>query len=328
MKNALIIGATGQDGAYLSKLLLSKNYKVYGITRNTIMPELKNLEFLGIENDIQLIELPNLDQKRTEQILTRFGIDEIYNLSAQSSVGYSFIDPIGTVNFNIMSVLNWLEAIKKVNNQIKFYQASSSEMFGNVKPENLPLKESLIFHPASPYGVSKAAAHWLTVNYRESHNLFAACGILFNHESCLRGPNYVVKKILNSAIKIKMGLQKGPIKVGNLAIQRDWGYAPAYVEAMWRILQTNAAEDYLICSGEVTSLQSLLETILSKLDLEYHKTIEVDKELFRPVDLEIIYGDNAKAKQMLGWNYNMDTYQLIDQLIIDETKFIEWELTR
>lgn len=328
MKNALIIGATGQDGAYLSKLLLSKNYEVYGITRNTIMPELKNLEFLGIENDIQLIELPNLDQKRAEQILTRFGIDEIYNLSAQSSVGYSFIDPIGTVNFNIMSVLNWLEAIKKVNNQIKFYQASSSEMFGNVKPENLPLKESLIFHPASPYGVSKAAAHWLTVNYRESHNLFAACGILFNHESCLRGPNYVVKKILNSAIKIKMELQKGPIKVGNLAIQRDWGYAPAYVEAMWRILQTNTAEDYLICSGEVTSLQLLIETILNKLDLEYHKTIEVDKELFRPVDLEIIYGDNAKAKQMLGWNYNMDTHQLIDQLIIDETKFIEWELTR
>jgi GDPmannose 4,6-dehydratase len=327
MKKALIIGATGQDGAYLSKLLLSKNYKVYGITRNTIMPELKNLQFLGIENDIQLIELPNLDQKRAEQILTKFQIDEIYNLSAQSSVGYSFIDPIGTVNFNIMSVLNWLEAIKKVNNQIKFYQASSSEMFGNVKPENLPLKESLIFHPASPYGVSKAAAHWLTVNYRESHNLFAACGILFNHESCLRGPNYVVKKILHSAIKIKMGLQKDPIKVGNLSIQRDWGYAPAYVEAMWRILQTDAAEDYLICSGEVTSLQSLIETILTKLDLEYDKTIEIDKELFRPVDLEIIYGDNTKAKKNLGWDYNMDTNQLIDQLIIDETQFIEWELT-
>ena len=327
MKHALIIGATGQDGAYLSKLLLGKNYKVYGITRNTIMPELKNLQFLGIENEIQLIELPNLDQKRAEQILIRFGIDEIYNLSAQSSVGYSFIDPIGTVNFNIMSVLNWLEAIKKVNNQIKFYQASSSEMFGNVKPENLPLKESLIFHPASPYCVSKAAAHWLTVNYRESHNLFAACGILFNHESCLRGPNFVVKKILNAAIKIKMGLQKGPIQVGNLDIQRDWGYAPAYVEAMWRILQTDAAEDYLICSGEVTSLQSLIETILNKLDLEYEKTIKIDKELFRPVDLEIIYGDNTKAKKNLGWDYNMDTNQLIDQLIIDETQFIEWELT-
>jgi GDPmannose 4,6-dehydratase len=327
MKKALIIGATGQDGAYLSKLLLSKNYKVYGITRNTIMPELKNLQFLGIENDIQLIELPNLDQKRAEQILTKFQIDEIYNLSAQSSVGYSFIDPIGTVNFNIMSVLNWLEAIKKVNNQIKFYQASSSEMFGNVKPENLPLKESLIFHPASPYGVSKAAAHWLTVNYRESHNLFAACGILFNHESCLRGPNFVVKKILNAAINIKMGRQKGPIKVGNLSIWRDWGYAPAYVEAMWRILQTDAAEDYLICSGEVTSLQSLIETILNKLDLEYEKTIKIDKELFRPVDLEIIYGDNTKAKKNLGWDYNMDTNQLIDQLIIDVTQFIEWELT-
>jgi GDPmannose 4,6-dehydratase len=326
MKKALIIGVTGQDGAYLSKLLLTKNYKVYGITRNTIIPELKNLQFLGIENDIQLLEFTTLDQKRAEQMLVKFQIDEVYNLSAQSSVGYSFLDPVGTINFNIMSVLIWLEAIKQINPKIKFYQASSSEMFGNVAKESLPLKESLIFHPASPYGISKAAAHWLTVNYRESHNLFAACGILFNHESCLRGPNFIVKKILNSAVKISLGLQKGPIKVGNLSIQRDWGYAPAYVDAMWRILQVDTPEDYLICSGEVISLYSLIENILDKLNLDFEKTIQIDKELFRPVDLGIIYGDNSKAKKELAWDYNMDTNQLIDQLIMDETRYIKWEL--
>ena len=326
MKKALIIGVTGQDGAYLSKLLLSKNYQVYGVTRNTITPNLTNLQFLQIEDDVQLIELPNLDQSRIEQILQRFQIDEIYNLSAQSSVGYSFIDPIGTVNFNIISVLNWLEAIKKVNRNIRFYQASSSEMFGNVKPENLPLKESLIFHPASPYGVSKAAAHWLTVNYRESHGLFAACGILFNHESCLRGPNYVVKKIINAAIKLKMGLRKDPIMVGNIDIQRDWGYAPLYVDAMWRMLQQETAEDFLICSGEVISLRSFIEKILLQLDLVYDDTIKIDPNLFRPVDLEIIYGNNTKAKENLNWDYNMNSDQLIKQLIIDESEFIEWEL--
>ena len=326
MKNALIIGATGQDGAYLSKLLLSKNYRIFGITRNIITAELKNLQYLQIDKDVQLIEFPQLDQKKGEKILIEFQIDEVYNLSAQSSVGNSFLDPIGTVNFNVMSVLNWLEAIKKVNNSIKFYQASSSEMFGNIRPENLPLKESLLFHPVSPYGVSKAAAHLLTVNYRESHNLFASCGILFNHESCLRGSNYVVKKILNSAVKIKMGLQRGPIKVGNLSIFRDWGYAPYYVETMWRMLQANSAEDFLICSGKVTSLQSLIEIILEKLGLDYDNTIQIDQDLFRPVDLGISFGDNTKAKQILGWKYEMDTNQLIDQLITDETRFIEWEL--
>lgn len=328
MKKALIIGVTGQDGAYLSKLLLSQNYQIFGITRNTIMPELKNLQFLQIDKQIQLIELPNLDQNRVEQIIRRFQFDEIYNLSAQSSVSQSFVDPINTVNYNVMSVLIWLEAIKRINRDIRFYQASSSEMFGNVRSVDLPLKESLIFHPASPYGVSKAAAHWLTVNYRESHGLFAACGILFNHESCLRGPNYVIKKILNSAIKIKMGMQTAPIRVGNLAIQRDWGYAPSYVDAMWRILQSNNPEDFLICSGEVISLQHLLEKILIKLDLDYAKTIVVDPDLFRPVDLEIIYGDNTKAKLALQWDYNISTDELLDQLIQDETQFIDWELSR
>ena len=328
MKKALIIGITGQDGAYLSKLLLGKNYEVYGITRNTIEPDLKNLAFLQIEKAVQLIELASLDQNRIEQILRRYQFDEIYNLSAQSSVGQSFVDPIGTVNFNVLSVLCWLEGIKKINKDIRFYQASSSEMFGNVAADKLPLKESLLFYPASPYGVSKAAAHWLTVNYRESSEIFAACGILFNHESCLRGPNYVVKKIINAAIKIKMGLQSGPINIGNLAVQRDWGYAPAYVEAMWLMLQTNKADDYMICSGEVMELQQLIEQVLINLDLDYYETIKVDPSLFRPVDLKIIYGDNSKAKAALNWNYQMSAAQLIDQLIKDETSFIEWEISR
>jgi GDPmannose 4,6-dehydratase len=328
MKRALIIGITGQDGAYLSQLLLKEGYEVYGITRNTIEPDLKNLEFLQIDKQVQLIELPNLDKDRIVQILKRFKFDEIYNLSAQSSVGQSFIDPIGTVNFNILSVLYWLEAIKTVNKDIRFYQASSSEMFGNVSPQNLPLTESLVFHPASPYGVSKAAAHWLTVNYRESNNLFAACGILFNHESCLRGSNYVVKKIVNAAIKIKMGLRYDPILVGNLAIRRDWGYAPNYVEAMYKMLQHDKADDFLICSGNEIELDALIAIIFKQLGLVKEDNIQIDPSLFRPVDLKIIYGDNTKAKNELAWDYQMSNEQLAKQLLMDETKFIEWELSR
>lgn len=325
MQTALIIGITGQDGAYLAQLLLSKGYKVIGVTRNIIEPELKNLRFLGISNEIELVELVHLDQNRIGKIIQKYQPAEVYNLSAQSSVGESFNTPVDTVSFNTISVLSWLEAIKKNCPTAKFYQASSSEMFGNVSKENLPLKESLIFHPASPYGVSKAAAHWLTVNYRESHHLFASCGILFNHESCLRGPNYVVKKILNSAIKLKLGLRKEPIMVGNLSIKRDWGYAPKYVEAMWLMLQNQHADDFLICSGNVISLHDLIQLIFDQLDLEFEKHIRIDPKLFRPVDLLEIYGDNSKARVELNWQYQMDNSELIEQLILDETTFIEWE---
>lgn len=325
MKTALIIGITGQDSAYLSKLLLEKNYHVVGITRNILEPNFTNLDYLGIQSEIEMIEINQSEPERINRILNKYKPDEIYNLGAQSSVGQSFIDPINTVSYNILSVLYWLEGIKNLQLSTRFYQASSSEMFGNVRHSDLPLTESLIFHPASPYGVSKAAAHWLTVNYREANHIFSACGILFNHESTLRGANYVVKKIINAAVKIKLGLSELPIFVGNTSIKRDWGYAPKYVEAMWKILQHHTAEDFLICSGNVMSLTDLISMVMKNLDLDIEKYIKVDPKLFRPVDLEEIYGDNTKAKKLLNWEYNMSNQQLIDTLITDEYHFIEWE---
>lgn len=326
MKTALIIGITGQDGSYLSKFLLEKDYRVIGITRNTLEPDLKNLVYLGIEKQIELIEISKIEPNRIQRILKKYTPDEIYNLGAQSSVAQSFVDPFTTVSFNILSVLYWLEGIKKLNLSTKFYQASSSEMFGNVPQYDLPVNESLIFKPASPYGISKAAAHWLAINYREANNIFCSCGILFNHESALRGANYVVKKIINSAIMIKMGMNDNIIRVGNISIKRDWGYAPKYVEAMYKILQHHEADDFLICSGNVMSLDDLINFVMQNLGLDRNKYVQIDPQLFRPVDLEEIYGDNNKAKNILNWNYNLSNENLINTLIEDEYEFIEWEL--
>jgi GDPmannose 4,6-dehydratase len=325
-KKAIIIGITGQDGAYLAELLLKKDYKVYGITRDVLDYDDKKLRYLGINNDVEIIELSSLDKDRIIKVLRKIQPSEVYNLSSQSSVGYSFIDPFSTLNYNVLSVLNWLYAIKTADSKIKFYQASSSEMFGNVPVEDLPLKESLIFRPASPYGISKAAAHWLAVNYRESNNIFASCGILFNHESPLRGENYVVKKVINTAVKIKKGLHPGPLVLGNTEVKRDWGYAPEYVKAMWLILQQKVPGDFLICSGNVMALKDLVDEVFENLGLDKKVHLKQDTSLLRPVDLEIIYGDNTKAKEKLEWNYNISNKQLIKLLIADEEKFIDWEL--
>lgn len=325
-KTALITGITGQDGAYLSKLLLSKGYKVYGVTRDRLELDDKNLRYLNITSSVNLIELPQLDTERMKKILEVTKPDEIYNLSSQSSVGYSFKDPYSTLQYNILSVLYWLEGIKLINPAIRFYQASSSEMFGNVPPTDLPLKESLVFNPASPYGISKASAHWLAVNYRDSNHIFSSCGILFNHESALRGNKFVVKKIINTAVKIKMGLHKNILTLGNLDIKRDWGYAPEYVKAMWLMLQQNEPGDFLICSGNVMSLHDLLKLVFDNLGLDISQHVKQDTSLLRPNDLEIIYGDNTKAKSLLGWDYHMSNKELIDQLINDEYEFINWEL--
>ncbi|MFN2438478.1 MAG: GDP-mannose 4,6-dehydratase [Chitinophagaceae bacterium] len=327
-KTAFIIGITGQDGAYLAQLLLDNGYKVVGVTRDILDYKKENLEYLNISNEISLIELSCLDKDRIVKAILKLKPDEVYNLAAQSSVGMSFIEPFETINYNIFSVLNWLEAIKTTNLPIKFYQASSSEMFGNVSESKLPLKESLLFHPASPYGVSKASAHWLAVNYRESNNIFSACGILFNHESPLRGEGYVVKKIINAAVKIKLGLAKDKISVGNTSIRRDWGYAPKYVEAMCKILQHDVADDFLICSGNVMSLDELIDEVMKNLNLSREEYLYTDESLFRPVDLEVIYGDNTKARRVLNWDYNISNTELISQLIKDEYHFIEWEQRR
>jgi GDPmannose 4,6-dehydratase len=324
MKTAIITGISGQDGAYLAKFLLGKGYKVLGLIRPNRNQELSGLNFLGIEDKVDLQELDLLNQLSVEKLIEAYQPDEFYNLAAQSSVGVSFKKPVVTFEFNTISVINILEAIRLKSPETKYYQASSSEMFGNIGEENLPLKESVLFHPASPYGISKASAHWITVNYREAYGVKACCGILFNHESCLRGENFVIKKIIRTALEIKEG-KKEVLELGNLAVQRDWGYAPKFVEAMWLMLQQNEFNEYLICSGQFTSLKNIAEKVFKQLELDFGKHVKVDQSLMRNVELDIIYGDNSKAKSELGWDYDISLDQLIDKLISDEKDFLNWK---
>lgn len=325
MKRALITGITGQDGSYLARFLLSKRYNIIGLIRENPKSSIENLKFIGVSDKINFIKINLLDLSNIIKIIEENDISEIYNFAAQSSVALSFDRPIETINFNIISTANLLEAIRITNPKIKFYQASSSEMFGNVEKQNLPINENSVFHPISPYGISKAASHWITVNYREAYNLFAVCGICFNHESVLRNNNFVTKKIINTAVKISMGLAN-EIRLGNLKIFRDWGYAPNYVEAMWLMLQQNTPEDYIISSGEAHSLEEFTKKVFEKLNLDVDKFVRIDKSLYRPIDLEINYGDNSKAKNKLKWNYNTSFDQLINRLVDDEIKYFNWKI--
>ena len=324
MKRALITGITGQDGAYLSKFLLDKGYSVTGITRDTSDTRNINLNYLGILDDVELTKANLLDLSNLLRILKEYKPDEMYNLAAQSSVGLSFEQPIGTLEFNIISTANMLEAIRNISPETRFYNASSSEMYGRMKPENLPVTEETVLHPVSPYSISKASAHWITVNYREAYNLYAACGILFNHESALRGENFVTKKILEGALKISRGMMDN-ITLGNLAISRDWGYAPEYVKAMWLMLQQEKADDYIICSGEANTLEDFTKKVFETTGVNYEKGVEFSKKLYRPVDLEIIYGDNSKAKKNLDWKYDITFDELIKKLVEDEAAFFDWK---
>ena len=325
MKTAMITGITGQDGAYLANFLLNKGYSIIGLVRNNSRTNMKNLRYLDIDDKINFIKIDLLNLSNIVKIIEKNEIDEIYNLAAQSSVGLSFIRPIETINFNIISTANLLEAIRMANPKIKFYQASSSEMFGNIEKKNLPINENFLLRPISPYGISKAASHWITVNYREAHNLFAVCGIFFNHESVLRNKNFVTKKIINTAVKISLGLAD-ELRLGNIKVYRDWGYSPKYIEAMWLMLQQDNPEDYIISSGEVHSLEEIVIKVFEKLNLNIDRFVKIDKSLYRPNDLEINYGDNSKAKNKLNWNYDMSFDQLICKLVNDEIEFIKWEL--
>ena len=271
-KTAIITGITGQDGAYLAKLLLKKNYKVIGLTRSYNRSNLSKLEKLSIVGNVKLIECDLTDFSRVLSVLNSENPDEIYNLAAQSSVGLSFEQPIGTIGFNTNSVLNILEAIRITGaDKIKFYQASSSDIFGNI--EQLPITEETVIKPISPYAVSKAAAHWITVNYREAYKIFSCCGILFNHESELRDNNFYIKKVISHAVDIKLG-KREKLHVGNIDVKRDFGYGPDYVEAMWKMLQKKEAKDYIICSGKSYSLREILLHILDKLERDHSVVIE------------------------------------------------------
>lgn len=315
-KTAFITGITGQDGAYLSKLLLEKGYQIIGITRSYHESNLDKLKWLKISNEVKLEECDLLDISSVIALINKYRPNEIYNLAAQSSVGLSFKQPIGTINFNIASVLNLLEAIRIIKPDVKFYQASSSEMYGKV--ENLPVRIYTPMHPLSPYAISKASAHWIVVNYRESFGLYACNGVLFNHESFLRSNSFFVKKVIQETVRNKNN-DGWVLKVGNIDIKRDFGFSPNYVEAMWLMLQTEKPDDFIICSGKSITLRSIIEYVFDKLNVSLDKLV-IDGDFMRPTDIEDIYGDNTPAKIKLGWKYDYNFYKVLDILIKEESE--------
>lgn len=314
MKVAIITGISGQDGAYLSKLLIDKGYQVIGFTRNNHAVNLDRLKYLGIESKVMIEECDLLDLSGVINQINKHRPDEIYNLAAQSSVGLSFQQPIGTINFNIISVLNLLEAIRLVKPDTKFYQASSSEMYGKVN--DLPITVNTPMHPLSPYAISKASAYWTVVNYRESYNLYACNGVLFNHESFLRSTSFFVKKVISECVRHR-DLEDWKLNVGNIDIKRDFGSSQRYVEAMWLMLQHSRPQDFMICSGKSISLREIINHVFDKLGISQDK-LNVDKKLFRPTDIEDIYGDNSEALRLLNWDYNDDFYDVLDRILEEE----------
>ncbi|HOY14247.1 MAG TPA: GDP-mannose 4,6-dehydratase [Saprospiraceae bacterium] len=313
-KTAIITGITGQDGAFLSELLLDKGYHVMGIVRSLNSFNKKGLEYLGILDKVEIVECSLLDFTQISNLLKSTKPSEIYNLAAQSSVSVSFKQPIDTFHFNTISVINLLEAIKLIDPSIKFYQASSSEMFGDIN--QLPILEDSIFHPKSPYAISKASAHWLCVNYRESYGLFISCGILFNHESYLRSDSFFIKKVLSSARLISEGKMEN-LTVGNIDIKRDFGYAPKYVEAMYKMLQHHEARNFLVCSGQSVSLRDIIYYVFDRYNLS-HELVVVDEKLIRPAEIPDIYGSPENTKSMLHWDYDFTINDLLDKLIEEE----------
>jgi GDPmannose 4,6-dehydratase len=314
MPTAIITGITGQDGAYLAKHLLDNNYKVIGVTRGYNNATTSNLDYLKIRDGVHIEECDLTDITSIIKLLKRFTPTEIYNLSAQSSVGISFEQPIGTIQYNITSVLNLLESIRILDLPTRFYQASSSEMFGRV--ESLPITLKTPMHPVSPYAISKASAFWTAVSYRESYGLYVSNGILFNHESYLRSSNFFVKKVIRESINISLG-KSTYLKVGNIDIKRDFGFAPVYVEAMWLSLQQALPDDYIICSGNSVSLRDIIYYVFDKLNINRNVLVE-DPAFIRPNEIEDIYGDNTLSKLKLGWKYNYSFYQVLDFLIDEE----------
>lgn len=287
---------------------------MHGLIRSFTGSNVYRLEYLDILDKLELLECDLQDLSQVIKIISGTKPHEFYNLAAQSSVSLSFHQPIGTIQFNINSVVNILEAIRLLDPSIRFYQASSSEMFGKI--EELPITEESKLHPLSPYAISKVAGHHITIHYRESYGLFACCGILFNHESYLRGNNFIVKKVLTGAFDILAG-KRDFIEFGNLHVKRDFGFSKMYVEGMWLMLQQEKADDFVICSGQSVSLHDVVTYVFNKLNIPL-TAIRVNKTLFRPNDIEDIYGSGAKASRLLGWDYKMNFFEVLDILIEEE----------
>lgn len=325
MKTALITGVLGQDGAYLSELLANKGYRVIGAYRRSATPSTDRLEFLNVKGKVELVSLELLEYSNIQNVIEKYQPDEIYNLAAQSFVAESFINPIYTVDVDGLGTLRILEAIRKINPKIKFYQASTSEMFGKV--QETPQSESTKFYPRSPYGISKLMSHWFTVNYRESYDMFACSGILFNHESPLRGEEFVTRKITKYISEYLSVLNLEPLQLGNLDAKRDWGFAGDYVEGMWKMLQHNVADDYVLATGETHSIREFIEIAFSCVGIGIYwkgsgdseigtnfkgeTIIQVNPKFYRPAEVELLIGDNSKAKKTLGWCPKMSFTDLI-----------------
>ena len=312
MKKALVCGVSGQDGAYIARLLLEKGYEVYGGSRDSQMSTFKNLISLGIKNDINLLSVNLNDFRSTLQSIIKIKPDEIYNLSGQSSVGLSYEQPVETLESISIGTLNILESIRFSNADIKFYNAGSSECFGDTK--DIAADENTLFQPRSPYAVAKSTAFWLVSSYRDSYNIKASTGILFNHESPLRPDRFVTKKIISTACKIVKD-KSLKLKLGNLDITRDWGWAPEYVEAIWLMLQTEIPEDYVIATGESNSLKDFIKTTFEYLGLNYQDHVMSDDNLFRPSDLKIGRANPTKAETKLGWKAKSKMKDVIEKMI-------------
>ncbi len=324
MKTALITGITGQDGSYLTELLLKKGYKVHGMIRRSSTFGTERIDHLYKDPHekpaLKLVYGDLTDGGNLSSILNDINPDEVYNLGAQSHVRVSFDQPIYTANTDALGTLRILEAIRTMARPPRFYQASSSEMFGKVI--ETPQKETTPFYPRSPYGCAKVYSYWQTVNHRESYNIFACNGILFNHESPRRGETFVTRKITRAATRIKEGLQK-KLYLGNLDAKRDWGFAGDYVEAMWLMLQQDQPEDYVIATGQTYSVREFLDEVFGRLDLDWNEYVEIDPRYYRPAEVDLLLGDSTKARKKLGWEPKVDFKELAGMMV--ET---DWELAK
>jgi GDPmannose 4,6-dehydratase len=316
MKKALVTGITGQDGSYLTELLLGKGYEVWGLIRRSSSFNTGRIDHLYLDPHeqprLRLVYGDMTDGSNLAALIVQIKPDEVYNLAAQSHVRVSFDQPIYSVNVGALGTLRLLEAIRSTGLPIRFYQASSSEMYGKVV--ETPQTEKTPFYPRSPYACAKVYSYWQTVNYREAYGLFACNGILFNHESPRRGETFVTRKITRAAARIKLGLQ-AKLFLGNLDAKRDWGFAGDYVEAMWRMLQQERADDYVVATGETHSVREFLDEVFGYLDMDWRQYVEVDPRYFRPSEVDLLQGDASKARQALGWEPRVGFHELARRMI-------------
>ncbi|MDD4062142.1 MAG: GDP-mannose 4,6-dehydratase [Kiritimatiellae bacterium] len=322
-KKALITGITGQDGAYLSKLLLDKGYQVYGLLARRSSPTIWRLEYLKVLDKVTLLEGDLTDIASISRALLASEPDEVYNLGAQSFVATSWEQPLLTAGATGLGALHILEALRQVRPQARFYQASTSEMFGKIQE---PMQsEKTPFYPRSPYGVSKLFAHWMTINYRESFNIFGCSGILFNHESPLRGIEFVTRKVTDAVARIKLGAQD-KLALGNIDAKRDWGFSGDYVEAMWLMLQQDAPDDFVVATGRTTTVRDMCRIAFDHVGLDYEKYVVIDPRFYRPAEVEVLLGNPAKAKAKLGWEARTSLEDLMRMMVDADLARVKREL--